>query len=125
MMTFSKMNPEVKKLWVDALRSGKFKQARNTLKLDGGYCCLGVLCEISPFEERQTETGVSFWGSTSPNYDSPATGVLSWEVQAWAGLDDYNPLIGFINGVPAPASFFNDVEGKSFDEIADLIEENL
>lgn len=46
------MNPELKKEWVSALRSGKFAQVQGKLKnrVNGGYgyCCLGVLCEISP-----------------------------------------------------------------------------
>ncbi len=33
--------------WIAALRSGKYKQARGKLKKDGGYCCLGVYCEIA------------------------------------------------------------------------------
>lgn len=42
-----KLDPEFKKEWAGALRSGKYKQAQNRLKSilpDGeiGYCCLGV-----------------------------------------------------------------------------------
>lgn len=33
--------------WADALESGDFNQARGHLKIDGGHCCLGVLCEIT------------------------------------------------------------------------------
>lgn len=33
--------------WVDALRSGKYKQTQNQLKTTDGYCCLGVYCEIN------------------------------------------------------------------------------
>ena len=44
------MNPEVKKTWVEALRSGLFKQGKSQLshKVDGGHthCCLGVLEEL-------------------------------------------------------------------------------
>ena len=39
------MRPVVKR-WVDALRSGEYKQGRNFLERDGKFCCLGVLCEI-------------------------------------------------------------------------------
>ena len=35
------------KLWVDALRSGKYQQARGALKTGDAYCCLGVACDIS------------------------------------------------------------------------------
>lgn len=32
--------------WVNALRSGKFKQGKNQLQIDTKFCCLGVACEI-------------------------------------------------------------------------------
>ena len=41
------MIPRIKKLWVKALRSGKYKQGRNALCHAGRYCCLGVLCDIA------------------------------------------------------------------------------
>ena len=45
------MNKEIKKKWLAALRSGKYKQTRNQLRevvADGedGFCCLGVLCDV-------------------------------------------------------------------------------
>ena len=41
------MDAEVKAQWVEALRSGKYKQAKGVLhKVGGGYCCLGVLCDV-------------------------------------------------------------------------------
>lgn len=48
-----KMNPKVKKKWVEALRSEKYKQGRVYLKYYDKkahrtkHCCLGVLCDIS------------------------------------------------------------------------------
>jgi len=42
------INRIVKKKWLTALRSGKFKQGRHSLRNSGKeYCCLGVLCEIT------------------------------------------------------------------------------
>lgn len=38
---------ELKARWIAALRSGEFKQATQYLKVDGRYCCLGVLCHIA------------------------------------------------------------------------------
>jgi hypothetical protein len=41
------MNQVIKKKWVKALRSGKYKQGSINLRnTKGGYCCLGVLAEI-------------------------------------------------------------------------------
>lgn len=41
------MDANLKARWVEALRSGKYKQAQNRLRTADGFCCLGVLCEIS------------------------------------------------------------------------------
>lgn len=46
------MNPEIKILWLDALKSGEYKQGRHALckinkKGEKEYCCLGVLCEVA------------------------------------------------------------------------------
>lgn len=42
------MKEDVKREWIAALRSGEYKQARNTLcTADGAMCCLGVLIDIS------------------------------------------------------------------------------
>jgi hypothetical protein len=42
-----KPNKDNIQLWVQALRSGKYKQAKATLKsASGGYCCLGVACRL-------------------------------------------------------------------------------
>ena len=41
------MNPEIKRKWVSALRSGTYRQGQGKLRLADNFCCLGVLCEIS------------------------------------------------------------------------------
>lgn len=47
MSRHKKMNPAIKHKWVEALRSGEYKQAGGHLKTsDNRYCCLGVLCEV-------------------------------------------------------------------------------
>lgn len=38
------MDPEIKRLWVEALRSGEYRQNIGCLEDNGAYCCLGVLC---------------------------------------------------------------------------------
>lgn len=42
------MDKELKAKWVKALTSGRYKQGKGALKRDGGYCCLGVLREVTP-----------------------------------------------------------------------------
>lgn len=49
-----KMDQRIKKLWVEALRGGKWKQGLGQLRASteraSYYCCLGVLCEIAGVE---------------------------------------------------------------------------
>lgn len=40
------MRPSIKKRWLAALRSGKYKKGTGSLKYNDKYCSLGVLCTI-------------------------------------------------------------------------------
>jgi hypothetical protein len=47
-MAKRKLDPEFKSKWVDALTGGKYAQAGGVLNNGkGGFCCLGVLCDIT------------------------------------------------------------------------------
>lgn len=53
------MNPDYKRKWVKALRSGKFCQGRMELRShpprgNPEFCCLGVLRECGPESQRST-----------------------------------------------------------------------
>lgn len=119
------MNPEPKRLWVEALRSGKFKQGKSALKQRCGdgepeYCCLGVLCEVAiragvNVRVREADGSESFLST----YDGQS-GYLPRAVSDWAGLQGYCPVLG-----EDTATHYNDAEGKTFGEIADLIEQYL
>ena len=50
------MNQQIKQLWVNALRSGEYKQATGRLRKNDGYCCLGVLCDL-----HSKTTGEGHW----------------------------------------------------------------
>ena len=46
------MDPDVKKIWLKALRSGEYKQAKRAMcRVDGegaySFCCLGVLADVA------------------------------------------------------------------------------
>ena len=49
------MNPEIKAKWIEALRSGKYRQTKEYLKRGDKYCCLGVLCEVAGFRAHKEE----------------------------------------------------------------------
>ena len=95
------VNKQNVRKWVEALRSGDFKQTTGQLYVDGSYCCLGVACAIS---------GVSI---SSEHFNS----VLPDAVMEWLGVEDSDPEIG-----ERRATQWNDSEGKTFEDIARLIE---
>ena len=129
------MNPEIKKEWLRRLRSGEYDQGTEYLRKEGvrkdSYCCLGVLCEMAE-EAGVVKAQPNRWGGTVTyesvydSFDFSHT-ELPDAVQAWAELDSALPVV---KGGYTVAQF-NDgdedagVEGKTFDEIADLIEESL
>jgi hypothetical protein len=111
------MKARIKKLWVKALRSGKYKQTQHTLR-DGrknAYCCLGVLCEV----HNQTVGGR--WKSNGDYYDT--AGILPVEVMEWAGLYDDNPVVPY-GKIKETLAGLNDL-GRDFNFIADKIEKYL
>jgi hypothetical protein len=121
------MNERIKKLWLDALRSDKYKQGRDRLRHDNGFCCLGVLCDIV-----KDEIGGRWEGpADNPIFvvgDEYATGALPYAVQELAELKQSNPEIEAImikdENAPVSLAGMND-HGVSFAKIADIIEEHL
>ncbi len=108
------MNEKVKKAWLEALRSGEFKQAKQKLRINDKYCCLGVLCEL----HRRECGGEWVNGIFGPVYLLESQ-ILPNTVADWAGLATTTPVVG-----EQTLSGLND-DGQSFREIANLIEENL
>lgn len=106
------MDAELKKKWVEALRSGKYEkgyaQLRNEL---GRMCCLGVLREIlAPGSEEKAEDGDAEY--------------LSDSMSAQAGIEPYDAYREELEGVQRTLARMND-SGDSFAKIADWIEANL
>lgn len=100
------MDAKLKADWVKALRSGEYKQARFRLKTEGGFCCLGVLCEVAAL--RTTEDGT--------------------RVEAAPNDDGYLPirnLMGCDANVIDHLAELNDDGQMPFSKIADYIEQNL
>ena len=65
------MNKKIKKQWLEALRSGKYRQTKEALKDDDGYCCLGVLCNLV-----KDRVGEDFDGHKDYEGDSEKVGYL-------------------------------------------------
>jgi hypothetical protein len=96
-----------RKLWVDALRSGKYQQTAATLMDGDGYCCLGIACVVA---------GVStdIFGGFGNLHRLP-------EVKDFFGIDDADGSYFVEDGLIRSLAEDNDT-GKSFAEIADIIE---
>ena len=104
---------EHRRLWVEALRSGKYKQGTHALRSsDDRYCCLGVLCDIAGVE----------WGRHSSELYRAGYDITAAPPKAMGFVGLTDRIGGFGEGSDALASW-NDF-GANFAEIADLIESN-
>ena len=110
------MNPRIKAMWIEALCSGEYKQAKDALHPADGFCCLGVLCDLY-IRERCINWAGSEWRGIMRGHEDEN---LPPEVQEWAGLADAETE----NPDPLGLSMKND-DGVPFSEIATLIEEGL
>lgn len=111
------MNQKVKRKWVKALRSGKYKQGFGSLRdKEDNFCALGVLCNLHAQANPDIANGqrlkFMYLGSASS---------LPYQVQAWAGLTDDNPVIGQGKHTSNLIEL-NDTKKLSFKEIAAAIE---
>lgn len=123
------MNPEVKAKWVAALRSGRYEQDTNWLHpAGGGYCCLGVLCEVA-VKEGVIPPPTLIEGESAWDYDEVASSYPPPRVLDWAGLTqittvDYGVTNeGFTH--TEELTVLNDDDMLTFEQIADAIEASL
>lgn len=104
-----KLAPQVKAEWVAALRSGKYEQGTDHLigHDDAGgstYCCLGVLCAINPEIAAQVASFDDLKHDQLLVDSEDAAVLISRDAQQM--LAEYNDA------------------GRSFNDIADIIERN-
>lgn len=109
------MKKSIAMKWVKALRSGKFKQAKGELRIDGprggkSHCCLGVLCEI-------TNSNYNAFAGGVPEAVKRKTGLQS----TMGSIDD--DLRGELDTDCYSLAEIND-QGASFKKIAKIIEKN-
>jgi len=97
------MNPEIKQKWIEALKSGEYKQTDGKLRQDNRFCCLGVLCDI---------IDPSKWDGEG--YDG-FLGVPPYKLLDSINLSEDKCLV---------LARMND-EGAKFTRIANYIEENI
>lgn len=112
------MNKEIKKKWVEALRSGKYKQGKLVLKIHDSFCAAGVLCDLYIRETGQE------WEEHNQNIYRihGQADYIPEEVQEWADLSLYNPMFYYNNEFISLTALNYDT---NFLEVADVIEEHL
>ena len=119
-----KIDPDFKAKWIDALRSGRYKQTREVLrgpvwddeaqefvKDQTGYCCLGVACNLTYRGWRPSD---------DPNNN--IEGAFDWRKGLQATDTKGFPFVN--NKVAESLAVLND-SGATFEQIADWIEEYL
>lgn len=124
------MTPELKQKWIDALRSGTYKQGYKTLHPRTDFCCLGVLCDIAGYEWTQEDA------TLNPHHSCAAgTGYIEADDEAEKlGLPTEIQRICYSMNDATWTDADQDIVDRfeidpnhrySFAEIADFLEKNL
>lgn len=105
------MDKDIADKWVDALRSGRYKQTRGRLKArNGAMCCLAVLAVVCG-QKFVWDRGLYTLGGT----------CVGGSLREWSG----NPLKTSVGAYSGALSLSAENDGgKTFDEIADIIEKH-
>lgn len=104
------MNKKVKSLWIQALRSGEFRQIQGQLCIDDQYCVLGVLSVLSLVNGQCTYDHDGLGGRFDNRRYS-----LSFNTRAWAKITDIQADY---------MARLND-QGLNFEELAKIIEKEF
>ncbi len=110
------MDERLVRHWVDALRSGEWPQGTAYLSQNSEYCCLGVLNEISGNpgirRKRYDDNYVIDYADMDSCYEPVVNAV-------------FLQSLGLNSWMVKELTEMNDLEGNTFEEIADFIEQNL
>lgn len=124
------MNTKIKTKWINALKSGKYRQAcgnlrhkSNSTQKKPSHCCLGVLCDIW-LKEKGGKW--EYLDDSNPHIAGVLgeVDVLPDGVRDWAGLDRNDPLVMTDDDGEQTLSEIND-SGVKFNKIANYIEKSL
>ena len=113
------------KLWLDALRSGEYKQGQDELHIThvgkNYFCCLGVAAKIFADDTTDIRTTKNMIYSLIYSYDGCGCSAPEYVVEALGLVDDTGRSL---SGANESLSFLNDT-CCSFEQIADHFEQNL
>ena len=119
----TKENRKHLRLWVKALRSGKYKQTRHRLNRSKNgqlvsHCCLDVAHLVYQKATRQGYHNIDTGDFIVGGFKSGS--FLNLKVANWLGFDDENPVCG-----KTRLACLNDSSHLSFSKIADRIEKHF
>lgn len=123
--TFS-LSPAVKRKWLAALRSGKYKQTTGALydSANDAFCCLGVLCHIEGADKEDLmfsgqPADVDMFTDALLDYDEMTTEQASKHSnKAFSFSVKYKKKL-------TPLSVLNDGNKLTFKQIANIIERQV
>lgn len=107
-----KITDEVINQWVEALRSGEYSQTRYRMhdKVDGGYCCLGVLLK------ECFDYSPKYLGSGKYEDSGPVRNLYVTIGSKFCSVGASENLVGDLIS-------HNDDDKYTFEQIANVIEE--
>lgn len=86
--------------WLDALRSGDYRQATGALRIRDGYCCLGVAEDVRgatwtdvPADDGVRATHVGTHQLYDDEVDGAEGSALTSACARWLGLRSINPFV--------------------------------
>lgn len=118
-----KLRPEVKQAWLDALRSGAYKQGTGRLydEDECAYCCLGVLTRLAELSGEVADLGLNKkW--YRQYIGEPPESVVKW---AFGGIWPATRWFVPYEGPPEHLADLNDNFRLSFGQIAAIIEKEF
>ena len=101
--------------WIAALRGGQYRQTKDRLRDEDGYCCLGVACDVSDLGVWKLNFYAKHTYATPT--DPPAAATLPESVREALGITTNDADRQFLISLMKR----ND-RGDTFEEIANYIE---
>lgn len=116
-----KFPKSIKKAWIKALRSGKYKQGQGTLFLQSSknYCCLGVLVRVCGI---RTDSRLLIDNSDITTIDLKKYHLSKEKLKKFKTVHSYFNLY---RQIESQLIKMNDDNGCNFNEIANYIDKHL
>lgn len=106
------LRSDIKAAWLEALRSGKYKQGHERLynSNDNSFCCLGVLCRVQHPEDSLEK--IDMYAMPAEIYSEFAFDDADWDLKC--KVDGEMEILAELND-----------HGRTFLAIADIIERTV